>query len=131
MMIAVALCPTCGEVRYKSTREYTRGERIDPASFEPIGDAPAPDPTKPALCHVCAAALAFRITDPSVLSNKQPSRQTLDVGATDGVVTTLFTVNPGEEIKTMRESGTKVLIITNRRIVTVDLDAALIQEMAS
>lgn len=121
-MHTIAVCPLCGETRYRSTRPLKAGEPLHPELFEPVGDSLPIAVGQPAKC-VCGQNLVFRREpDPRAAGGSA-----LTPGVSSGV-TTLFAVERDEAIQSMKEVTPDVyVIVTTKRIVKVDI-AALVME---
>lgn len=120
-MIIVAVCPTCAEIRARS-RDLPAGTSVTASDFEPINGQAPPVDGEPALCTVCHTTLTFRTwrVEPPAAENGHSTP--VDHTPVGPGVRTHFQVEPGEEVKSMRELGTdRLLIITTRRIVTINL----------
>ena len=138
-MLVVAVCSSCGEVRYKTSREFQRHEKPVPADFEPVGDSPVPSLHEKAVCFACMTPLVFRMVPPSDplfarngasrVSDRPPAPPVDDSGLGD-VVRTLFEAQAGEEVRQMRDlPNERLLIVTSKRIILVNLESLLIQEV--
>jgi hypothetical protein len=128
-MKVVAICPKEGEIRYESTRDFNRGDKIDPAAFTPVGDAPPPDPRRPAVCHGCGESLVFRFVPPSEPSRSPHSPSASSVTPAGGTIQTLFEADilGGEQVREIKTlTDTRYLVVTNRRIVLVDVESILL-----
>lgn len=124
-MIVHAVCPQCSETRYESTREFQRGEKLDPAAFRPLGDSPLPDHGKPARCYVCQTDLLFRFVPPQAVSSPSSS-PTPGATSPGGTIQVLFAAEPNEQVTTMKPlTEVKYLVVTNRRILIVDVEPYL------
>lgn len=117
-MIAVAICPTCAAFRYKSRREYSRGEPLNPDDFEPVPPQGPAVAGKRATCIDCGADLQFRLVDSLNKTAPTPEGSRL--------VDTLFEARAGEEVHSMKELGDRLLIVTSRRVLVVNLETFLI-----
>lgn len=135
-MMLVGLCPKCNEVRYRSVRDLSPKDRIVPEDFEAIGDAPPPEIGKPTICHACGSTIAFRNADElaRAVERTAPARPrppTSNERPVDAAVTTLFSAQDGEEMRDLKPlSEDRLLVVTNRRILVINLEAFLIQEVS-
>jgi hypothetical protein len=124
----VAICPKCGEVRLRSSRPYAPGETLNPDDFLPEDGQAAPVAGTPTTCSFCDTVLAFRRDPTSITTETRtlPSHADNGHGRSPAPVT-LFAAAEGEDIIATREPSPGILIIqTTRRVVLLDLNAALI-----
>ena len=117
-MIIAAFCPTCSEERARS-RDLEPGRRAQAADFTPVQGQIAPVDGEPATCSACKATLVFRRVGQEQ-ANGHASSAPVRVVAPG--VKTLFSLEPGEEIRQVRELSPDVQVVfTNRRIVRLNL----------
>lgn len=140
MPYIIAACGPCAEIKYTSTREYGPTEKLNPLDFEPQnGQAPAALGS-PMACTSCGAPLTISAVPPRALNGfgvpNGASRASgpMPVGPSpvvpDPAVRIVFTVEPGEELRSMRDlPNDRILIVTSKRILTVDIEALAIKEM--
>lgn len=127
-MKVVAVCPTCGESRYESTREFNRGDKLDPEAFAPVGDSPLPDRSKPAVCYACNTGLVFRFVPPTAPPSPATSPRSVEMLPSGGTITTLFSAESNEEVREIKQlSDIKYLVVTSRRIILVDAEPVLME----
>ena len=136
----VAVCAPCGEIRYRTTREFQRTEKPTPSDFEPVGDSPIPSLGEKATCFACLGALTFRMVPPDdpifgKTANRRPDKlhnlSTNGHSSPDDIVNTLFSAEPGEEVRQIRDlPNDRMLVVTSKRIVLVNLESLLIQEVS-
>ena len=117
----IATCPTCQLVRYRTAMSFeSGGPKPRAEDFIPEnGQTEGRDDEQPK-CSNCNVPLSF-LPDvpikPGVRS--QPSSPP---PSTDGVQT-LFSAQPGEEVKEMKMvSDLKWIVVTSKRIVLVDAE---------
>lgn len=128
----LAICTTCGETRYRSKIAISDPSQCKPENFAPVGDAPPADGAAPPLCHVCGSMLNF--TSEEKWNQTLTSRRTVASGAAPspsvearivetraGTIETLFAVSNGETVKDIRDVPGGLLVITDRRIVRVNI----------
>ena len=121
-MIVVAVCPRCAVYRYRSRRDYKRGEPLNPGDFDAIPPQHAAVKGEKAVCVECGSDLTYRFDPPATDAPRHPGAQ-----PADGTVTTLFEAAANEEVSSMREIAVdRLLVVTNRRIVIVNLEALLV-----
>lgn len=119
-MVLIGVCPTCSEVRYRS-RDIAEGEQPKATDFAPVGDAPAPetDAAIP-LCHACGAALKFG--KDNITAIRRPGTPS---AVRPGPFETLFEVRGDEVIKDIQTLNGIAVVLTNKRIIKVDLREVL------
>jgi hypothetical protein len=147
MPVMVAVCAKCADIKYRSNRDIPTGEKLKAEDFEPTGtqNTPATD-GQAMLCDDCGGGLKVAPDMVKRVSGDQPidratlreqmakrvahSSQSPDVGyipPTPSLTSiTLFEVGKDEVIKDMRYIGeTAIVVITDKRIVSVDLVGGL------
>lgn len=127
-MAIIAACPKCAEERYRGPEGASR-----PEEFVPVNGAPPPTSGRP-FCHVCNSPLTFgtmpEAGSASLRRPRSPSEGAMPVATDSEAVHTLFAVAPGEDIRDIRNlPGGKLLVITTRRVVVIDVDVLSRQEL--
>lgn len=130
-MFVAAICSKCSEIRARSTFTFQRGEPIKSPlkaeDFAPVGDQPVPTDGQPMTCYSCNGALTLRPMAEHTI-NSNPAVEATPVAVSPKGLSVLFAAEPGEEVSQMRDlSPDRILIITNKRIVHVDINR-LIEE---
>jgi len=135
VMVIAAFCQRCSEIRARSTFTFQRGEAVKSPlkaeDFTPIGAQPQPTDGQPSTCYVCNAPLTLRPFPADVANGSTPTTRGEHYTGDDTArgVEVLFAAQPGEDVKEMRGIGPdKILVITTRRILTVDL-TKLVEEL--
>ena len=126
--VIVAVCPTCMESRYRSKVPIGKPEDCKASNFAPLGEAPElPDGSAP-VCHVCGAMLKFTTennlkpkAEANAKNREQARQEATNVGGSYSGVQTLFEVRPGETVKDISVAGPAVIVITDKRIVRVEV----------
>jgi len=109
--------------RYRATRLLQAGERLQPADFVPVDGQTAAEAGGTPACSVCGGKLVIHREPLDAPSNG--TRATLPTGAHEAVVT-LFEAARDEEVREMRPlPGDRLLVITSRRVIVVDLNRLL------
>jgi hypothetical protein len=151
MPVLVAVCAKCADIKYRSNRDILAGEKLKAEWFEPVGtqNTPAVD-SQPMTCDDCGGGLKIapdmvkaspsapidRATLREQMAKRTgiPGPPTQEVVSTLGYIPptqsaaaiTLFEVGKDEVIKDMKYVGeTGIVIITDKRIVSVDLAGGL------
>jgi len=130
------VCPTCDKARYRS-RIFMKGDVPTPADFISVDDAPSPpsDFSEPPLCYECGAVMQPIAVPNSVPDNYDESHLSSSVveqpavNRKDGnnlpkdatALETLFEVESDELIHNMKEIGNQLYVMTNRRVVRLEL----------
>lgn len=147
MPVLVAVCAKCADIKYRSNRDVPTGEKLKAEWFEPTGtqNTPAVD-GQPMYCDDCGGGLKIapdmaRASTASSQVDRATLREQMvkrmgSVGGSESPpqelgyipptpsasAITLFEVGKDETIKDMKYVGeTSIVIITDRRIVSVDL----------
>ena len=129
VMVIAAVCPKCSEIRARSVFTFNRGEPVKAPlkaeDFEPVGHQPKPIDGEPVICVDCGTTLSLRPLPAETANGQLAPRPVVSPPDEQSVagVTTLFAAAAGEEMKEMRNIGPdRLLVITNRRILIVDLN---------
>lgn len=119
-------CDTCNQVRYKSTVSYGPKDKPKPSDFvncatgEVVEEFPA---NAPPSCNECGTLLRPQLVEADVTETPRtaarPRLTVLPGGKTH--VDTLFEVGEGEAIANVNAIDGGFLVLTNRRIVKVNV----------